>query len=70
MLNPFAPLIAIAQPPFCPPGPIPRIQLKLRCLRTVTIPVTHLARKAFQMRHKTPAHLRNPLKKRSLQRHE
>jgi hypothetical protein len=32
--------------------------------------VTHLAKKALQMRHKTSAHHRNPLKKRSLLPHE
>ena len=34
------------------------------------VPVTHLAKKALKMRHKTSTHLRNPLKKRSLKPHE
>jgi hypothetical protein len=35
-----------------------------------TIRVTHPAKKALQMRHKTSGHRRNPLKKRSLKPHE
>jgi hypothetical protein len=34
------------------------------------VPVTHLAKKALKMRHKTSPPLRNPLKKGSLQPHE
>jgi hypothetical protein len=33
-------------------------------------PVTHLAKKPLQMRHKISDHRRNPLKERHLQRHE
>jgi hypothetical protein len=75
MLNRFAPLIAIAQPSSCPPPPISaradtRIQLKARCLRAVTLPVTHLVQKPLPMRHKTSTHPRNQLKQRALQPHE
>jgi hypothetical protein len=54
-----------------------RIELQFRHLHEgapiielPTIRVTHLAKKALQMRHKTSNHRRNPLKKRSLQPHE
>jgi len=54
-----------------------RIQLKLGHLYKLsqiiglrTIRVTHLAKKALQMRHKIAIHGRNPLKKRSLKCHE
>ena len=72
MPDPFAPLIAIAQLALLPAQTLSgsRIQLKLRSLRTVTIRVTHLVKKALPMRHKISTHHRNPLKNRILKRHE
>src|ERR1035437_575135 len=68
----FAPLIAIAELALLPAQSLAgvRIQLKLRSLRTVTIRVTHLVKKALPMRHKISTSHRNPLKHRTLQRHE
>jgi hypothetical protein len=68
----FAPLIAIAELALLPAQSLAgvRIQLKLRSLRTVTIRVTHLVKKALPMRHKISTYHRNPLKHRTLQRHE
>jgi hypothetical protein len=72
MPDPFAPLIAIAQLALLPAQTLAgsHIQLKLKRLRTETIPVTHLVKKALPMRHKISTHHRKPLKKRILQRHE
>jgi hypothetical protein len=49
--------------------PIKRESFFTTWLRS-TVRVTHLAKKALQMRHKTSPHHRNPLKKRSLKPHE
>ena len=61
MHHPFAPLSENAQP-----RPLPRPRPPAPGPRRVT----HLAKKCLQMRHKISTHPHNPLKKRSLKRHE
>jgi hypothetical protein len=72
MHTPFAPLIAITRPDSCSAPTLAgiRIQLKVRHLRSATIWETHLAKNPLKMRLPTSTHLRNPLNKRDLQRHE
>jgi hypothetical protein len=72
MLNPFAPLIAIAQLALLAAQTLAgsRIKLKLRSLRTKTTRETHGAKKALPVRLPTSAQHRKSLKNRTLQRHE
>jgi hypothetical protein len=53
-----------------PPTPLVASPFGVASSASGTVRVTHLAKKALPMRHKTSAHHRNPLKKRSLKPHE